>query len=49
MLRDDEIASLFRDVEADRAERKRNFQAAADKIRQAICAYANDLPNHRLQ
>jgi len=48
MLTDDEIAALFRDMEADRAERKRNFQTAADKIRQAICAYANDLPNHRL-
>jgi len=48
MLADDEIVTLFRDIEADRAERKRNFQAAADKIRQAICAYANDLPNHRL-
>ncbi len=48
MLTDDEIAGLFRDMEADRAERKRNFQAAADRVRQAICAYANDLPNHRL-
>lgn len=48
MLTDEEIATLFRDMESDRAERKRNYQAAADKIRQAICAYANDLPNHRL-
>ena len=48
MLTGDEIAALFRDMESDRAERKRNFPAAADKIRQAICAYANDLPNHRL-
>lgn len=47
MLTDNEIAALFRDTESDRAERKRNFQAAADRIRQAICAYANDLPNHR--
>jgi ATP-dependent DNA helicase RecG len=47
MLTDDEIAALFRDTESDRAERKRNFQASADRIRQAICAYANDLPNHR--
>lgn len=47
MLTDDEIAALFRDTESDRAERKRSFQAAADKVRQAICAYANDLPNHR--
>ena len=48
MLTDDEIIPLFRDMETDRAERKRNFNAAADKIRQAICAYANDLPNYRL-
>ena len=48
MLTDDEIAALFRNIEADRAERKRNFQTAADKVRQAICAYANDLPNYHL-
>jgi ATP-dependent DNA helicase RecG len=48
MLTDDEVTALFRDMEADRAERKRSFQPAGDKIRQAICAYANDLPNHRL-
>jgi ATP-dependent DNA helicase RecG len=47
MLTDGEIVALFRDTESDRAERKRNFQAAADRIRQAICAYANDLPNYR--
>jgi ATP-dependent DNA helicase RecG len=47
MLTDNEIAALFRDTESDRVERKRNFQAAADRIRQAICAFANDLPNHR--
>ena len=48
MLTPNEIAALFRDMEADRVERKRNFQTTADKVRQAICAYANDLPNHRL-
>ena len=48
MLTDDDIAALFRDMEADRVERKRNFQASAGRIRQAICAYANDLPDHRL-
>ena len=48
MLTDYEIAVLFREMESDRAERKRSFQGAADKIRQAICAYANDLPDHRL-
>jgi ATP-dependent DNA helicase RecG len=48
MLTNEEVATLFRDMESDRAERKRSFQAAAEKIRQAICAFANDLPNHRL-
>ena len=48
MLTDDEVAALFREMETDRAERKRSFQSAAHKVRQAICAYANDLPNHRL-
>src|SRR6202012_4700480 len=47
MLTDDEITALFRDTESESAERKRNFQSAADRIRQAICAFANDLPNHR--
>lgn len=47
MLTDVEIDALFRDMETDRVERKRNYQAAADRIRQAICAFANDLPNHR--
>ena len=48
MLTDEEITTLFREMETDRVERKLSFRAAADKIRQAICAYANDLPNHRL-
>ncbi|HUO23025.1 MAG TPA: ATP-binding protein [Caulobacteraceae bacterium] len=47
MLTDDEIATLFSNLESDRVERKRNFQSAADRIRQAICAFANDLPNYR--
>ncbi len=47
MLTDDEIVSLFGDLESDRAERKRDFKSSADKIRQAICAFANDLTDHR--
>ena len=35
MLTDDEVAALFREMEADRAERKRSFQSAAHKVRQA--------------
>ncbi len=48
MLTDDEIIPLFRDMESDRVERKRDYRSSADKIRQAICAFANDLPDHRL-
>ena len=47
MLADDEIAALYLDMETDRVERKRNYQNSAEKVRQGICAFANDLPNHR--
>ncbi len=48
MLTAAELVALFRDIEADRVERKREFKSAADKIRQAICAFANDLADRRL-
>ena len=48
MLTDAEIISLFRDIESDRVERKRDYRTSADRIRQAICAFANDLPDRRL-
>ncbi len=46
MLSPEELEALFLDLESDRVERKRS---AADRsaIRQAICAFANDLPDHR--
>lgn len=37
-----ELLRLYRDMEADNVERKRNFKDK-DKIRQTICAFANDL------
>ncbi len=42
---DRELEAVLTDIESDRAERK---ASASDgkKIRQAICAFANDLPNH---
>lgn len=45
MLSDGELLVLMTDPETDRVERKR----AVDRgdIRQAICAFANDLPNYR--
>ena len=36
---------MLRDLESDRVERKASL-ADRDKIRQAICAFANDLPGH---
>lgn len=46
MLSNDQLAELFRDQETDRVERKASSTDGA-KIKQAICAFANDYPNHR--
>lgn len=43
---DQELISLFNDIESDRVERKASI-SDRDKIRQAVCAFANDLPNHQ--
>lgn len=44
-MNDQDLLALLRDLESDRVERKRS---ASDKvkIREAVCAFANDLPNH---
>lgn len=43
-----ELESLLADVESDLVERKESWKGDAwDKGRQAICAFANDLPDHR--
>ena len=48
MLSDEEIERLALDMESDRVERKNSLSGSAkDKVAQAICAYANDLPGHR--
>jgi len=46
MLTERDLIELFRSAESDRVERKETI-SAADRIRQAICAFANDLPNYR--
>jgi ATP-dependent DNA helicase RecG len=47
-LSDVELEGLLDDLESDRAERKQSWSGdAADKGCQAICAFANDLPNHQ--
>jgi ATP-dependent DNA helicase RecG len=46
-LTDAELTALLDDLESDRAERKRALAGdAPEKVRQAVCAFANDLPNH---
>lgn len=46
-LSDDQLSVLLDDLESDRVERKMSFKGSApDKSRQAICAFANDLPNY---
>jgi len=44
-MTNDELEQLLEDIESDRVERKES-PADGDKIRQAICAFANDLPGH---
>jgi len=46
MLNDQELSALLIDAESDRVERKASI-ANRDRILQAICAFANDLPDHR--
>lgn len=46
-LTDAELLALIQDIECDRAERKETWKGnAPDRGRQAVCAFANDLPNH---
>lgn len=47
MLSDGDLEKLKDDLESDRIERKASI-SDKDKIRQAICAFANDLPNYDL-
>jgi ATP-dependent DNA helicase RecG len=44
-MTDDELERLLDDIESDLVERKES-PADGDRIRQAICAFANDLPGH---
>jgi ATP-dependent DNA helicase RecG len=45
MLTDAELEVLFRDLETDRVERKASINDPS-KIKEAICAFANDYPRH---
>ncbi len=44
-MTDAEIAALLHDIESDRVERKESAKDK-DKIGEAFCAFANDLPGH---
>lgn len=44
-MTDSELEELLDDLESDRVERKQS-DSEGDKLRQAICAFANDLPCH---
>lgn len=47
-MTDQELETLLKDLESDIVERKESLGGdARDTIRQAICAFANDLPDHR--
>jgi ATP-dependent DNA helicase RecG len=47
-LTDNELEARLNDLESDRAERKEAWAGdAPEKGPQAICAFANDLPNHQ--
>ena len=45
---DEELMQIIASGESDRVEFKRSLSGdASEKIREAICAFANDLPDHR--
>ena len=46
MLTDDQLTNLPADLESDRVERTISSRNT-DKFGEAICAFANDMPNHR--
>ena len=47
-LTDIELEKLFDDIESDRVERKESWSGdAPEKGAQALCAFANDLPDHK--
>jgi ATP-dependent DNA helicase RecG len=46
-MTDAELLALLDDTESDRVERKESFKGdVTKKARQAVCAFANDLPSH---
>jgi ATP-dependent DNA helicase RecG len=47
-MEDHELEELLLDLESDRVERKSSTsRSTLNRVREAICAFANDLPNHQ--
>ncbi|UXI68010.1 ATP-binding protein [Tahibacter amnicola] len=47
-LSDGDLEAMLADIESDRAERKQSFKGdSPNKVRVDVCAFANDLPDHR--
>lgn len=45
---DEFLERMLTDLESDSAERKESFKGdSPSKVREAVCAFANDLPDHR--
>jgi ATP-dependent DNA helicase RecG len=45
---DEDIERMMADTESDLAERKESFRGSApESVREAVCAFANDLPTMR--
>ena len=45
---DAELETMMADLESDLVERKESLQGDSPRrIREAVCAFANDLPDHR--
>ena len=45
---EDDLEAMMADLESDRVERKESLQGGSPaRIREAVCAFANDLPDHR--
>ena len=46
-FKDSQLLALLDDIESDRVERKSSFKGStSSKAREAVCAFANDLPNY---
>jgi len=44
----EQLEQMLSDIESDLVERKESFKGnAPNTVREAVCAFANDLPNHR--